>query len=438
MPPLRTLVAVVAASLGAAAFLGTAAAQEHDHAASPPAEGAPVLTVAAAIETALRSNPDLAATRELASASRARARAAGRMPAPELQGTLWQAPLKDPFDWSEADMLMIGLRQTFPAPGSLSLREEAGKATASARDADADARRQALVADVRKAFAQYAHAVREEAVHVQHMALNRALVDLARVRFESSTLSKRDVLRSTYELSRLHADVASVTRLRRSAAAMLRLLMALPADTPLGDPEQRGPPLAAPDLASLEERAEVVPAVAAASQALAAAEAALSAARREGSWPDLMVGLDYGYGPMDRRQTYTLMLGVPLPWLSGARRDAVVEAERNLAAARRSRESALNAARFEIEDAAARVDAAREALGILDGDLVPQAERSAAQAQADFRTGQADAMSVLEALHTLQSVRLERSRAVLALEEAHADLDRAAGIEWTPPDRGAP
>jgi outer membrane protein TolC len=432
MAILRTLAAVLAASLG------SAAAQEHEH-ASPPAPGAPPpLTLDAAVAAALEGNPDLAASRDLAGAARARARAAGRMPAPEIQGTLWQVPLSDPFDMNEADMLMIGVRQALPAPGSLSLREQAGTASASARDADAEDRRQGLVADVRKAFAQYAHAAREEAIHRQHMSLNQALVDLARVRFESSTLSKRDVLRATYELSRLHADVASVTRAGRSSAAMLRMLMALPPEAPLGAPEQRPPDATAVNLAALEDGLDAVPSVETAGRSVAAAEAALAASRREASWPGLMLGLDYGYGPMEGTHTYTLMVGVPLPWLSGARRDAIAEAERNLSAARRTREGALNAARYALRDAAARADAAREALALLERDLVPQAERSAEQAQADFRTGQADAMTVLEALHTLQSVRLERSRAVLALEEARADLDRAAGLAWTPDmERGA-
>jgi outer membrane protein TolC len=228
-----------------------------------------------------------------------------------------------------------------------------------------------------------------------------------------------------------------VARSARSSAALLNTLMARPPDAPLGEPEQRAPDLSAPDVATLDARAEDTPAVASAGREVASADASLGAARREAAWPGLMVGLDYGYGPMDSKQTYTFMLGIPLPWLSGARRDAIVESERSLAASRASLEAARNDARYVLREAAARVDAAREAIAILDRDLVPQAERSAEQAQSDLRTGQADAMNVLEALHTLLSVRLERSRALLALEQARADLDRAAGVPWTEKTPGA-
>jgi hypothetical protein len=41
---------------------------------------------------------------------------------------------------------------------------------------------------------------------------------------------------------------------------------------------------------------------------------------------------------------------------------------------------------------------------------------------------QGEATSALEALHAWLTVRLQRSRALQALEEAAAELDRAAGL----------
>ena len=433
-PPSRLL--RIIAALGAAAGLGTASAQEHGHHAAP-AAGEGVLTLEAAVAAALERNPDLAAARERAAAAGEQARASGRFPAPDLVGQLWQQPLDDPFAFDQANMWMLGVRQMIPAPGSRSLRERAGRGDAAAREADAESRGLDVVAGVRRAFAAYAHADREQAIHRQHLVLNERLVQLARQRFESASLSKRDVLRATFELSRLHADVSSVGQRMRSSTALLARLMASDPALPLPPPEQRSPAPASPDLAALEKSAEAGPGVAAAAREVAAAEAALEAARREASWPDLMVGADYGYMPMEDRHTYTLMLGLPLPWLSGARRDAVAAAERSLAAARHALASARDEARYAVRESAARVDAAREALEILDRDLVPQAQRSAEQAENDLGTGGGNAMSVLEAFHTLLTVRLERSRALLALEEASADLDRAAGVAWSPRAEGA-
>jgi cobalt-zinc-cadmium efflux system outer membrane protein len=435
MPSRSRLLRTIAA-LGVATALGPAGAQEPGHHAALPA-AAGVLTLEAAVAAALERNPDLAAARERAGAAEARARAAGRFPAPSLEGQLWQQPLEDPFAFDQANMWMLGVRQMIPAPGSLSLRERAGRDDAAARDAEAESRRLEVVSQVRRAFAAYAHAAREQAIHRQHLVLNERLVELARLRFEAASLSKRDVLRTTFELSRLHADVSSVGQRMRASTALLARLMASDPALPLPPPEQRSPTPASPDLAALETSAEASPAVAVAAREVAAAEAALEAARREASWPELMVGADYGYMPMEERHTYTLMLGLPLPWLSGARRDAVAAADRSLAAARHALASARDEARYAVREAAARVDAAREALEILDRDLVPQAQRSAEQAENDLGTGRADAMSVLEAFHTLLTVRLERSRALLALEEASADVDRAAGVAWPAQAEGA-
>jgi outer membrane protein TolC len=435
MPAPATLLRTLAAL--AAAGLGSAAAQQHGHHAESPAAAPGLLTLEAAVAAALDRNPDLAAARERAGAAGAMARAAGRLPPLEIQAQLWQQPLDEPFDLEAGGMWMLGVRQMIPAPGSLSLRERAGRENAAARDADAEARRLDLVAQVRRAFAAYAHAAREEAIHRQHLVLNERLVDLARLRFEAATLSKRDLLRTGFELSRLHADISSVAQRMRASAALLTRLMAADPAVPLPAPEQRAPDLSVPDLAALEPLSGEVPPVTAAAREVAAAEGSLAAARREAAWPDLMVGADYGYMPMDSTQNYTLMLGIPLPWLSGGRRDAVAAAERSLAAARHSAASARDEARYAVREASARVDAARDALQILDRDLVPQAQRSAEQAETDLRTGRGEAMSVLEAFHTLLTVRLERSRALLGLEEARADLDRAAGADWPPPAAGA-
>ncbi|MCM2333328.1 MAG: hypothetical protein NDI82_05210, partial [Anaeromyxobacteraceae bacterium] len=89
-------------------------------------------------------------------------------------------------------------------------------------------------------------------------------------------------------------------------------------------------------------------------------------------------------------------------------------------------------------EAQARLESAREQFEILDGDLEPQARRGAEEAQAEFITGQGEAVTALEALHSLLSLRLQRSRALQLLEEAEADLDRAAGLANPSPPGAAP
>jgi outer membrane protein TolC len=440
---------VTAAAIAAiAALLPLAGGQEpaHDHrhgqplrAEPPGSPDAPLsgpVTLEMVLERVVARNPELGEEQARSGASRALAGAAGRLPAPQLVGQLWQVPLDHPLDLGAANMLMLGLRQSIPSPSARAAQGRAAEAGADAGREAVERRRLELVARARRAFAAYAHAAREEEIHLRHVDLSQQIVALARGRFGAGRMSKRDLLRTTFELSRLHVDVTGVQALEASSRALLNALMGRHPDAPLGPPVS---PARAPELepAALDALADRRPDVREAAARVTAAEAALEAARREAGWPGLMVGADYGYMPVDGTHTYTAMVGLDLPWLWGSRRPEVAGAAAELEAARRGLQASRSRALLELREAGARLRAARDALDVLDQDLVPQARRGAEEAQSEFVSAQGEAVAALEALHDELSVRLQRSQALQMLEDAEADLDLAAGLPATSP-RGAP
>ena len=78
----------------------------------------------------------------------------------------------------------------------------------------------------------------------------------------------------------------------------------------------------------------------------------------------------------DFHHAYGAMVGINLPWLSGRHRDEEREAEETIVADRHALESTKNTVRYELRDAAARVDSARQSFTIIDQDLLAQAKRS--------------------------------------------------------------
>src|SRR6185436_1873446 len=107
------------------------------------------------LRVALERNPDVAENQARARAVEARSQAASRLPDLEAKYEQWGVPLMRPYALNEAQMLMIGVRQTFPAWGSLDARgraavEEAGSAQDASR-----ARRQEVAAQVRRTFSTY-------------------------------------------------------------------------------------------------------------------------------------------------------------------------------------------------------------------------------------------------------------------------------------------
>jgi len=80
---------------------------------------------------------------------------AGALPDLELKGELWGVPLAHPLAFDMSNTIMIGLRQSFPAWGSLDARARAARADALATEDAARARQQELAAEARRAFAVY-------------------------------------------------------------------------------------------------------------------------------------------------------------------------------------------------------------------------------------------------------------------------------------------
>jgi len=142
-----------------------------------------------------------------------------------------------------------------------------------------------------------------------------------------------------------------------------------------------------------------------------------------------MVGLDYWYMPMgsDFHHAYGAMVGINLPWLSGRRGDEEKEAEETMRAERHALESTRNVVHYELHDAAARLDSARQSFTIVDQELLAQARRSLEATQAAYAAGQGDALALLDALRSYLQVRIERVRALAELASSQADLERAAG-----------
>jgi len=392
----------------------------------------------AATRIALARNPDIQEAVDRAGAAGARARAAGRLPDLAVQTQLWQQPLSTPLDFSKANMVMAGLRQTFPAPGSLSARERAGQADAAAARALADGRRADILQQVRRAYSQYWLSEQEQLIHLEHMELTDRIVQDARAYFRHGRMQKADYLRTTVELARVHAILSDAAQQRRASGALLNTLMGRDPDAPLGTPREVPLPDVEAPAADLEAQALGKPDVVAARDAVARAAAQLEGAQAEAAWPEFMVGLDYGYMPVERSSAYTAMFGFTLPWLSPRRTDEKRVAAAELAAAEQALASVTNQARFQLRDARARYRAARDTHDLVERELLPQTQEAAAASQEAFANSQSDALGLLDTLRNLLQVRLELVRARARVTEAWADLERAASAAASDPRVAGP
>jgi cobalt-zinc-cadmium efflux system outer membrane protein len=408
-------------------------AQGQSERRSMPASDDAELARSARLETivriALDRNRDVAENQSRARAAEARSQAASRLPDLELKYEQWGVPLSRPYALNRADTLMLGVRQTFPAWGSLEARGRAAAEDAGSAVDNSRARRQEVAAQVRRTYATYYKADQELRLHLEHVGLTARVLELARLNQRTGHGSLQDVLRLQLELTRLHTDVARIEREQRSSHALLNALMDRPPEAPLGPPEDLSV-VPSKDVAALERNLDSNrPEISVAARAIRRSEALLEGTRRSAQFPNVMVGLDYWYMPMnqDMHHAYGAMVGINLPWLSGRRRAEEREAAETVQAEQHALESTRNAVRYELRDAAARLESARQSFTIIDQDLLAQAKRSLEATQAGYAAGQGDAVGLLDALRSYLQVRIERVRALAELASSQADLERAAG-----------
>ena len=225
---------------------------------------------------------------------------------------------------------MLGLRQTFPAWGTLDARGRAAAEDAGSAQDATRARRQEVAAQVRRAYATYYGADQEVRLHLEHIGLTSRVLELARLNQRTGHGRLQDVLRLELELTRVHTDVARIERQQRSSRALLNALMDRPSDAPLGPPEDLSV-TPTTDITGLATGIDTNrPEIVAAARGVRRSEALLDGARHAARFPNVMVGLDYWYMPMfpDFQHAYGAMVAINLPWLSGRRRDEEREADR--------------------------------------------------------------------------------------------------------------
>jgi len=398
------------------------------------------VTLAAVLRVALAKNPELHEAEQRARAERESAPALARLPDPEFEYQLWAQPLSRPYALDEAQMHMFGLSQRLPAPGTLDARSQAATEQAKVASESRRAREQELVARVRRAYAEYYRTEREYQLHAEHAKLAHGVVEMTHAAYQGGRGTQQDVLRANVAIGRLHSEMAQVESQRRTVRGLLNVLMARPPNAPLGPPAPIDPvsiQVRLDDLSKLD--VEQRPELRAAKSAIAARSSEVEGARAAGRWPSFMVGVQYMYMPMEMEpHNYGVTLSMSLPWLNARYGEELRAAETRAAAEQSALMSTRDAARYELFEAVERLKGNREYFDIIEQKLLPQAQQSFESAQAAYRGGAADSIALFDALSSLLDVRIERERALVRIDTALADIERAAGgtIPTTHPSEG--
>lgn len=356
------------------------------------------------------------------------ARAESSLPEPTFMADVWQVPVSRPWALGDAQMIMLSLSQSFPAPGVLGMREEAKLHEAKAEAALVRAEARKLVRALDQAFVDYAEATQRLEVRRRHRDVVARMLDLSRAKLAAS-VSVTDVAQAEVELARADIEIANEERAIEAARRRLNGLLAREPEAKLGPPVWEAPSTAKVPLDEIVARADAErPEIEALESRKRAQELEAKAAEREATLPSFSVTGSY-FPPTGAMREHGFGVGVSLslPWLWGGRRDAVTAARERA----RAEMANLEAERIRVgADAAVLTTQAKRAEQhylLLGERALPASLRARDAAEAGYAAGKTDLLTWLRTARAVVDVETEIVTARASLERALFDLDFAAG-----------
>lgn len=392
------------------------------------------LRLSDALRVAVTGNPMLTAARFSAAAAAQRIAPAGALPDPQLQfGLLNRMASEFGSTMDPMTMNQLQLMQMLPWPGKLGGARRAARHTAAAAGADADEQARMLAAQVRMAYYEVAYADRALEVMRRTQGLLRDFLDVSTTMYAVGSALQQDVLRAQVEVARMSEEITRMGQERVAMAARLNALLGRAAPARVAALELPEPGAGdLPDVDSLLAWAlDGRPALRAGAERVAAAEAALSAARRE-LFPDFSLGVAYQQRPQFPTMV-SLMVGINLPIFAGAKQ---LPMRRQMAAMRDMSAAELANLRNEtvarIVETRARAEQDKSLARLYRGSILPQARAAVQAALSSYRVGRVTFMTLVDNQMTVNRYETETYRLLADYHQAVGELDALVGREVQP------
>lgn len=375
--------------------------------AVPPSD---TLRLRDAIAAARAANPALQAARLDADAAAARISQAGALPDPQVQLSLDNRPINGFGTTDPMTMNAVQVTQTLPWPGKLSFNRTRAQDLAAAGRLDADEAENDLVSRVTGTYYQLGYMDRALVVMDQTRDLLRGFLQVSSAMYGVGSGLQQDVLQAQVAVAKMTEDITVMTQNRLAMASRLDALVGRDATAPVGPVELPAPGDTLPSLDSLMALALARrPALAAAQQRVAAAEAGYRWARRD-LYPDIMVGATYAHRPQ-YDDMVSLMVGFSVPIFAGSRQLAERREAQAMAAAEQGRQRDLsNETYARLAELRAEAVRARNLSQLYAGSILPQARASVQAALASYRVGQVNFMSLVDNQMTVNRYDVESLR----------------------------
>lgn len=395
--------------------------------APAPAPGEAALTLGEARALALRDNPGLRAAEAGWRASQGAARQAGSLLNPSLELA------REDFGGGgvaeqRAPQESLALSQTLRIGGKRqAAREAAGSASEAALE-EVRLVRLEVLAQVDRDFADLLGAQERARIAAEDAGTALEMVRAVEALVEAGEVSPIEVSRAQNEADLAQVDLRAAER--GVETARVRLARTLGQQSPRfsragGELLQEVP---VPEEAEVLGRLQGLPDLTRWDAETRRLDAELSLAKRA-PLPDPTLSFGMRRYTTTGEKAYFAGIALPLP-LFDQNRGAVIEASSRLDQGRLARRAEELRLRTEAAEALSALSRAAAEVGALRGHIVPGAERIYGAVNEGYLRGKFGLLDLLEARRSLASSRVRLVDALVALNQAKADLDR---LTATPP-----
>jgi outer membrane protein, heavy metal efflux system len=422
------------------------------------------------IAQAIGANPAIQAAQHRVDAARARVSPAGLPPDPMFMAGIQNVALgREPVTVSEhgttgpglpdpMTMKMVGVEQTLPYPGKLSLNRAAAMHDAESARASLDGARLQVTRDVEDAYFELAFVDQADSIVARNRDVLASLIGVTEARYGVGTSGQQDVLKARVEAARLAETATTLDARRRAALARLNATLDRSSNTPVDRPQipdaiaraavsnspqdihfasaALGAPAAdspLPSLAALQDMALRENPDLRAQNATIAAEAARVELARKAFLPDIDFTVQYGHRANGIPDMMTATVSVPIPIFKIRKQDAgVVEADAQLVALESDRAQKQNEVLADVARLDAALEQSRTQLALYVKALLPEARATLASATANYQVSRVDFLTVLDAQATVFNYETEYFRSLSDFARNLAELQRVVGREVLP------
>ncbi len=375
----------------------------------------------------LATNPALGRAATLVAAQRAHVGQVGLLPDPTVTVSWMGDPV--PFKVQDGDPSSyrgLTVMQMIPLGGKRALQRDVARKDVAVEEVSEHAAKRMLLTEARMAFFDYAYyGAALDITERNHLRLEQ-LAEITEARYRVGKAMQQDVLRARLEISMLLQRTAALRQQRLTAAARLNTLMGRGAWAPLGAAAAEMPSVL-PAMEKLAAVAESNDLMLARETRMGERESAALALSRKDSVPDLNVGYMYQQrtGMPDM---HGMQFTVNLPRFHRERvRQEIAEGELRVKAANEGAQARRLELSYELQQAYAAAQTARQMVELYDQAILPQAELARDSAMASYTVGSVDFLTVLTSYTAIYSYQLDYHRQRADYEMAVARIHGLTG-----------